>query len=241
MAGRDWARAGGRLAAGMNWPYGQPSPESDAVNEPALPLTARAFFARAAVRLDRDPPAVGAGTFGDDTLNPGMLPADLQLRDAAVLMPVVAREGRPTMLLTQRTSHLTAHAGQIAFPGGKIEPFDATPAAAALREAQEEIGLDPARVETLGYLAPYLTRTGFRIIPVLGRVDPDHTLKLNHQEVEEAFEVPLDFLMAPANHRRGTRVLLGAPRYFYEMPFEERYIWGVTAGIIRTLYERVFG
>jgi 8-oxo-dGTP pyrophosphatase MutT (NUDIX family) len=156
-------------------------------------------------------------------------------------MPVVAREGGATMLLTQRTSHLSAHAGQIAFPGGKIEPFDATPAAAALREAQEEIGLDPARVETIGYLAPYLTRTGFRIIPVLGRVDPDHTLKLNHQEVEEAFEVPLDFLMTPANHRRGTRVLLGAPRYFYEMPFEERYIWGVTAGIIRTLYERVFG
>ena len=104
----------------------------------------------------------------------------------------------------------------------------------------EVMRLDPALVETIGYLEPYLTRTGYRIFPVLGRVDPEFHLKLNAAEVEEAFEVPLAFLMSPENHRHGSRLLLGAPRYFYEMPFEGRYIWGVTAGIIRRLYERVF-
>jgi 8-oxo-dGTP pyrophosphatase MutT (NUDIX family) len=169
------------------------------------------------------------------------MPEDMPLRDAAVLMPVVARRDGATMLLTQRTPHLAAHAGQIAFPGGKIEESDLDPAAAAVREAEEEIGLDPGKVATVGYLPPYLTRTGFRIVPVLGRVDPDHSLSLNRNEVEDAFEVPLQFLMTPGNHRMGSRVLLGAPRQFYEMPFGERYIWGITAGIIRALYERVFG
>jgi 8-oxo-dGTP pyrophosphatase MutT (NUDIX family) len=199
------------------------------------------FFARAASRLDHDPPGNGAGALGDDTLNPGMMPPDMALRDAAVLMPVVAHAGGATMLLTQRTPHLAAHAGQIAFPGGKIEAGDRDPAAAAIREAEEEIGLDPGKVSPVGYLPPYLTRTGFRIVPVLGRVDPDHRLTLNRDEVEDAFEVPLEFLMTPDNHRMGSRVLLGAPRQFYEMPFGERYIWGITAGIIRALYERVFG
>lgn len=205
------------------------------------PFLPDAFFERALSRLDPDPPAAGTGTMGDDTLNPGMMPPGMVLRDAAVLMPVIARAGGATMLLTQRTPHLAAHAGQIAFPGGKIEAGDRDPAAAAVREAEEEIGLDPDKVSTIGYLPPYLTRTGFRIVPVLGRVDPDHRLTLNRNEVEDAFEVPLEFLMTPANHREGSRVLLGAPRRFYEMPFGERYIWGITAGIIRALYERVFG
>lgn len=208
---------------------------------PSSPFSPEAFFARAAGRLSPTAPGAGAGTFGDDTLNPGMIPADMPLRDAAVLMPVVARDEGATMLLTLRTPHLTAHAGQIAFPGGKIEEGDRDPAAAAIREAEEEIGLDPAMVATIGYLPPYLTRTGFRIVPVLGRVEADHHLTLNRNEVEEAFEVPLAFLMTPENHREGSRVLLGAPRRFYEMPFGERYIWGITAGIIRALYERVFG
>lgn len=210
-------------------------------SEPASSFLPEAFFARAAHRLDRDPPGAEAGTFGDNTLNPGMLPPDMALRDAAVLMPVVARADGATMLLTKRTPHLAAHAGQIAFPGGKIETSDRDAAAAAVREAEEEIGLDPGKVATIGYLPPYLTRTGFRIVPVLGRVEPDLRLTLNRDEVEDAFEVPLEFLMTPANHREGSRVLLGAPRRFYEMPFGERYIWGITAGIIRALYERVFG
>ena len=197
------------------------------------------FFRRAAARLSRDPPS-GRGS-GDDSLNPGFLLADAVYRDAAVLMPVVAREGEASVLLTQRTPHLSSHAGQIAFPGGKIEPSDADAGAAALREAEEEIGLDPRKVEIVGYLDPYLTRTGYRIVPVLGRVDPAMTLRLNTNEVEEVFEVPLSFLMDAANHRHGSRVLLGAERRFYEMPYAGRYIWGVTAGIIRALYERVFG
>jgi 8-oxo-dGTP pyrophosphatase MutT (NUDIX family) len=211
------------------------------VSDSGSPFLPDPFFARATSRLDHDPPGSGTGTLGDDTLNPGMMPAEMVLRDAAVLMPVVAHERGATMLLTQRTPHLAAHAGQIAFPGGKIEAGDRDPAAAAIREAEEEIGLDPAKVSPVGYLPPYLTRTGFRIVPVLGRVDPDHRLILNRNEVEDAFEVPLEFLMTPDNHRMGSRFLLGASRRFYEMPFGERYIWGITAGIIRALYERVFG
>lgn len=198
-----------------------------------------AFFRLAATRLNPEPPPSGAGAQGDHILNPEFQVDDLVYRDAAVLIPVVAREPEATILLTVRTSHLPAHAGQIAFPGGKIEATDGGPAAAALREAEEEIGLDPALVEPIGYLDAYLTRTGYRIIPVLGRVDPRHTLTINPGEVTEAFEVPLSFLMSPANHRQGRRVLLGKERTFYEMPYERHYIWGITAGIIRGLYERV--
>jgi 8-oxo-dGTP pyrophosphatase MutT (NUDIX family) len=158
-----------------------------------------------------------------------------------VLIPVVARLPEASVLLTQRTPHLSAHAGQIAFPGGKVDSGDPTPAAAALREAEEEIGLLPAMVEPIGYLGPYLTRTGYRIVPVVGRVDPGHSLTINPNEVVDTFEVPLSFLMTPDNHRRGSRTVMGTPRYFYEMPFNERYIWGITAGIIRGLYERIYG
>ncbi|KAB2869162.1 MAG: CoA pyrophosphatase [Bauldia sp.] len=199
------------------------------------------FFKLAAARLDHEPPVVAAGGAGDHVLNPDFLAADTAYRDAAVLIPVLAREPSATVLLTVRTPHLRSHAGQIAFPGGKIDPADATPADAALREAEEEVGLPRSAVETVGYGDPYLTRTGYRIFPVVGRVDPAADLKLNPHEVADAFEVPLSFLMTPQNHLRGSRVLLGAPRSFYEMPFEGRYIWGVTAGIIRGLYERMYG
>ena len=175
-----------------------------------------AFFARAAKRLKRKPSS--EATDGDYQLNPDFASAVEKYVDAAVLIPVVARRPAAGVLLTRRTQHLAAHAGQIAFPGGKIEPEDAGPAAAALREAGEEIGLDPASVEIVGYLDPYLTRTGFRVMPVVGRIDPGGAFSLNRDEVDELFEVPLPVLMTPANHHRRSRVLHGKMRYFYEIP-----------------------
>jgi 8-oxo-dGTP pyrophosphatase MutT (NUDIX family) len=202
-----------------------------------------AGFARlAAERLHHDGgKAALAALPGDHVLNPGFMRLEGTYRDAAVLIPVVARAPTATVLLTLRMPHLKAHAGQIAFPGGKIDPTDASPIDAALREAEEEIGLDRALVSPLGTLDPYLTGSGYRIVPVVAMVDPALRLTLNPHEVENAFEVPLPFLMTPGNHRQGAREIRGAMRHFYEMPFGEHYIWGVTAGIIRGLYERVFG
>ncbi len=197
------------------------------------------FFRRAASRLGPQPLA---GEIGDFHLNPGFrLPSDLVLRDAAVLIPVVERPDGASVLLTQRTRHLAAHAGQIAFPGGKIDAGDDGPVAAALREAREEVGLDPAHVRPVGCLRPYVTGTGYRIVPVLARVSPVVEVAHNPAEVELVFEVPLTFLMSPVNHRQATRVLGGVTRRFYEIPFEGYRIWGATAGIIRALYEEVLG
>jgi 8-oxo-dGTP pyrophosphatase MutT (NUDIX family) len=161
-------------------------------------------------------------------------------RPAAVLVPVVDH-AEPGVLLTMRTSELPSHPGQIAFPGGKIDAADASPLAAALREADEEIGLDAALIEPIGYLDLYLTFSGFRILPVLARVIPNYELRINASEVADAFEVPLAFVMDEANHKRGSRDWKGITREYYEMPFGERYIWGVTAGILRNLYEKIYG
>ena len=161
------------------------------------------------------------------------------IRPAAVLIPVVDHP-QPTVLLTLRASALSTHAGQIAFPGGRIDPGDKTPLAAALREADEEIGLKARFVEPLGYLDPYLTGTGFRITPAVARVSPGIALRLNPDEVDDAFEVPLAFVMGPENHQRHSREWRGMMRSYYAMPFGERYIWGVTAGILRNLYERIY-
>ena len=160
-------------------------------------------------------------------------------RPAAVLVPVVARP-EPVVLLTQRTPDLKSHSGQVAFPGGKIDPGDVSPEAAALREADEEIGLDRKFIEPIGYLDLYLTFSGFRILPLVARVDPNYQMMINPAEVSEAFEVPLDFLMSPINHQRLKRDWKGIERQYYAMPFGERYIWGVTAGILRNLYERIY-
>ena len=208
----------------------------------------RDFFDRAGARLTLDvPPAL------TDPTAQGIRRGDLDLdpvlweragvsatRPASVLVPVIDRS-EPTILLTQRTAELASHAGQVAFPGGKIDPSDESPVAAALREAREEVGLAPALVEPIGYLDLYLTFSGFRILPTVARVKPDFALTLNPSEVTEAFEVPLEFLMNPANHQRKTRDWKGIEREYYAMPFENHYIWGITAGILRNLYERVYG
>ncbi|POF29828.1 CoA pyrophosphatase [Roseibium marinum] len=180
---------------------------------------------------------------GDHILNPDLGPYakwDGPPRDAAVLIGLVETREGPNVVLTQRTGHLNSHAGQIALPGGKIDPQDKGPVEAALREAEEEIGLQPKRVELLGSLAPYLTGSGYRVVPVVGAITEITAFRPNPEEVEDIFEVPLAFLMNPANHQKLSRDWEGRQRYFYAMPFGERYIWGVTAGIIRSFYETVY-
>lgn len=179
---------------------------------------------------------------GDWDLNPEML-ADFAVMDparpAAVLVPIVARDGL-TVLLTQRTGTLTTHAGQIAFPGGKVDPEDPDPIHTALREAKEEIGLDASYIETLGFLDNYRTGTGYLVTPVVALVRPGFTLTLEAGEVADAFEVPFDFLMDEHNHQKHARPWRGRDRHYYAMPYEGRYIWGATAGMIRNLHERLF-
>jgi 8-oxo-dGTP pyrophosphatase MutT (NUDIX family) len=160
-------------------------------------------------------------------------------RPAAVLAPIVPRAEGLTMLLTLRAAHLRSHSGQVAFPGGKIDAGE-TPGETALREAREEIGLAPDLVEPLGWLDPYLTGTGYRVTALVALVDPAFKPKLNPDEVADVFETPFAFLMDAANHRLEERQWRGRTRKFYAMPYGERYIWGVTAGILRNLYERLF-
>jgi len=158
---------------------------------------------------------------------------------AAVLVPIVAHPAALTVLFTQRTPHLKKHPGQISFPGGRAEPGDATPEFTALREAQEEIGLQPERAEILGRLPEYLTRTGYRVTPVIGLLQPPLELAPDAREVDEIFEVPLAFLLDPRNHRRETREIQGRTVAYYVMQFEERTIWGATAGMLMNLYRHL--
>jgi 8-oxo-dGTP pyrophosphatase MutT (NUDIX family) len=177
----------------------------------------------------------------DWDLNPELkddLAAMAPPRPAAVLVPIVVRD-ELTVLLTQRSHDMPSHPGQISFPGGKLEASDATALAGALREAQEEIGLPPAHVEPLGFLDSYRTGTGFQISPLVGLVRPGFELVLDPREVLEVFEVPLAFLMDPANHQRASRAWRGRQRFFYAMPYQGRYIWGATAGILKNLHERL--
>jgi len=212
----------------------------------AVPQVAgREFFGRARERLSLDvPPALtdplASGARGDLDLNPTMWERAgvAATKPAAVLVPIIDRS-EPTVLFTIRTQELASHAGQVAFPGGKIDPGDETPVAAALREAREEIGLPAAVVEPLGYLDLYLTFSGFRILPTVASVRPDFALTLNPREVTETFEVPLAFLMTPGNVQRRSRDWKGINREYYAIPFGDRYIWGITAGIVRNLYDRV--
>jgi 8-oxo-dGTP pyrophosphatase MutT (NUDIX family) len=173
---------------------------------------------------------------GDYDLNPGMGPEG-PLTPAAVLVPLVLRPGGPTVLLTQRTDHLHDHAGQISFPGGRIEDGDATPEAAALRETAEEVGLDPSRVELIGRLDTYVVRTGFEVTPTVGFVHPPFDVNPDPFEVAEVFEVPLAFILDRGNHERHSREYKGAQRFFYVMQYEDRYIWGATAAMLVNLVD----
>jgi 8-oxo-dGTP pyrophosphatase MutT (NUDIX family) len=178
---------------------------------------------------------------GDHLLNPDIVArlAKEKLREAAVLIPVVDRGDEAGLILTRRTQSMRQHSGQVAFPGGAVDAQDASPEAAALREAYEEIGLEAGLVETVGRLPAYLTTTGFRIIPVIALVQRDYALTINRAEVDAAFEVPFGFVMNPDNHKRESRVWEGKERFYYSMPYLEHHIWGVTAGILRVLYERL--
>lgn len=164
---------------------------------------------------------------------------DQPLTPAAVLFPIVLRDAGYTVLLTQRTTHLRDHAGQISFPGGRVEVEDATPIDTALRETWEEIGLARERIEILGYLPEYRTGTGFRVTPVVALVMPPFDLQPDPFEVAEIFEVPLSFLIDPANHQRHSLHYRGALRNYFAMPYGDYFIWGATAGMIRSLSERL--
>jgi 8-oxo-dGTP pyrophosphatase MutT (NUDIX family) len=204
------------------------------------------FFDRARARLSFDIPAgltdPRAIPLSGDQGNERMLQIiarEKPIRPAAVLIPVVDHP-EPTVLLTLRSAHLSDHAGQISFPGGKIEATDASPLDAALREAEEEVGLVREFVDPLGYLDLYGTSFGFRILPTVAKVRPGFSLRISEAEVDSAFEVPLAFLMNPANHQLQSKEFRGVARSFYAMPFEQHYIWGATAGILRVLYERIY-
>jgi 8-oxo-dGTP pyrophosphatase MutT (NUDIX family) len=204
------------------------------------------FFARAKARLRFDvPPALTdasivpqSGDRGTDRMLQ-ILAQEKPIRPAAVLIAVIDHP-QPTVLLTQRSAHLNDHAGQISFPGGKIDKTDDSPLETALRETEEEVGLDREFVEPVGYLDLYGTSFGFRILPTVARVRPGFTLRINPSEVDAAFEVPLAFLMNPANHQLHSKEFRGVERFYYAMPYGERYIWGATAGILRVLYDRIF-
>jgi 8-oxo-dGTP pyrophosphatase MutT (NUDIX family) len=201
-----------------------------------LPLTreeVRYRLGRAQAR-GHSAPVIGPGSLAGDEGAFGP-PRPGEATPAAVLVGLVDRADGPALLLTQRTDHLRDHAGQICFPGGRIETADADVTAAALREAEEEIGLDPGRVGVLGALPPYQTITGFRIHPVVGWVSPPFELRPDPYEVAEVFEVPLHFVLDQENHRRQSYRRGALTRGYYVLPYQGRFIWGATAGILVNL------
>lgn len=192
---------------------------------------------------DAEPDDPDSGGFSDLTLDQGddYFTEIENFRPAAVLIPLVDRPGEMTVLLTQRPDYMKKHAGQIAFPGGGIDDTDTNAVAAALREAQEEVGLHADHVEVVGRLDPYRTGTGYQIAPIVGIVQPHFELRICEIEVAEAFEVPLSFLMNPENRRRHQGEFKGKKREYYSMPYEDYFIWGATAGMLVNLAKRLYG
>ncbi len=161
-------------------------------------------------------------------------------RAAAVLIAIINHEKGAQVLLTRRPENMASHPGQVAFPGGKVEKSDDSIVDAALREAHEEVGLDPSLVDIIGYLDTYQTSSGFRITPVVGLVPSSYQLVIDKREVEEAFEVPLEFLMTAENHQKHSRIWQGKNRAYYAMPYGDRFIWGATAGMLKNFYDRIY-
>jgi 8-oxo-dGTP pyrophosphatase MutT (NUDIX family) len=226
----------------------EPKPKiMDKITPEIVPeVSAADFFARARARLSFDvPPGLDDPNIIPESGDSGtermleIIAREQPIRRAAVLVPIVDHP-EPTVLLTQRSANLADHAGQIAFPGGKIDATDASPLDTALREAKEEVGLPRELVEPIGYLGLYGTSFGFRILPTLARVTPGFTIHLSEGEVDDSFEVPLAFLMNPENHQVHSKEFRGMQRSYYAMPYGERYIWGATAGMLRMLYERIY-
>ena len=170
----------------------------------------------------------------DFSLN-GVVPLPQSFRPAAVLVPLVRREPGVTVLLTQRTDDMPSHAGQIAFPGGRRQEGDADAVATALRETEEEVGLTRHFIDVIGSVDHYRTGTGYEITPVVGIVEPGFTTRADPREVADVFEVPLEHFLDEKNHRLASRVWQGRQRFYYAMPYGERYIWGATAGMLKNL------
>ncbi|MGE0628815.1 MAG: CoA pyrophosphatase [Hyphomicrobiaceae bacterium] len=222
---------------------------SSALKSPVPNITVDAFLALAQGHLSPAPSdlifdaglgrAMRERDVGDDTGLADDFMIGKPLRRAAVLVGVVAHE-HPTVLLTQRTEHLPSHAGQIAFPGGKLEADDIDAVAAAMREAEEEIGLHSDYIRPIGYLDALRTHTGFHVDPVVALIEPGFDLTIEPSEVADAFEVPLAFLMNKAHHQRHHRIRDGRRRDYYAIPYEQRNIWGVTAAIIANMHMRLF-
>jgi 8-oxo-dGTP pyrophosphatase MutT (NUDIX family) len=161
----------------------------------------------------------------------------VNLVSAAVLVGLIKHPKKISVLLTKRTDHLQHHPGQISFPGGRTDQRDKTPEETALRETKEETGLHSRHIKTIGRLNQYVTRTGFSIIPIVAFIEPPYKISPDPYEVEEVFEVPLEFLLDPANHKLHSRKYSGGIREFHAMPFKGYYIWGATAGMLLNLYE----
>lgn len=177
----------------------------------------------------------------DFDLNAGLDSGPRQLRPAAVLVPLVAHDTGPTVLLTQRSDQLQHHAGQVSFPGGRLERSDRGPVDTALRETHEEVGIEAHWIDPIGMLDDYETVTGFLVTPVVSVVRPGFSLVLDAYEVADAFEVPLSFVLDPANHQVHSRMRNGQRRHYYVFEYGDRYIWGATAGMLMNFYRRLHG